>query len=384
MLKKQKRKTKNKVDYFLLIISAILIIWGVFTVGTTSFLLSLENFGQPWYYLSHQLLILGLGLALAFIIYCQPLERIKRIAPYLFLGNILLLFLVFIPGVGVRSGGASRWISIFGFPFQPSEFLKLTSILYLASWLEPRTKARQKQPVSGNTYKVFFQTLIPFIIIMSILILALILQPDMTTLGIICFTGFLMYFSANVPWWHNIALVFLGIGTFGVFLKTSSYRLSRFMSFLNPNIDPLGAGYQLKQASIALGSGKIFGIAQGFGFGLSRQKFGFLPEAITDSIFAIVGEELGFVGACLLIILFFIFLTKGITIALRHKQSFARFTALGITTWISFQALLNIGGITGVLPMGGIPLPFFSYGGSHLLTEIISVGILLNISKLSN
>ncbi len=373
-----KNKQKNKVDYFLLIISAILIIWGIFTVGTTSFFLSLKNFGQPWYYLSHQLLILGLGLLLAFVAYRQPLTKIQKIAPYLFLGNLLLLFLVFIPGVGVKSGGASRWISIFGFPFQPSEFLKLTSILYLSSWLSTKTKSKVKPE---NKVTDFFQTLLPFVIIMAVLILALILQPDMTTLGIICFTGFLMYFSANVPWWHTIVLLVTGTGAFALFLKTSAYRLARFMSFLNPANDPMGVGYQLKQASIAIGSGKIFGIAQGFGFGLSRQKFGFLPEAITDSIFAIVGEELGFIGASLLVVLFFIFLVKGITIALRHKQCFARFVALGITIWISFQALLNIGGITGVLPMGGIPLPFFSYGGSHLLTEVISIGLLLNISK---
>ncbi|MBZ9572984.1 FtsW/RodA/SpoVE family cell cycle protein, partial [Patescibacteria group bacterium] len=159
------------------------------------------------------------------------------------------------------------------------------------------------------------------------------------------------------------------------------YRLARIFSFFHPEADPLGISYQLKQALIAIGSGKIFGIEKGFGLGVSRQKFGFLPHSMSDSIFAIIGEEMGFIGCTILIVFFLVLAWRGLRIAYTSEKSFFQLLALGITVWIMLQTFFNIGGMIGILPLAGIPLPFFSYGGSHLIAEMIGVGILLNISK---
>ena len=224
--------------------------------------------------------------------------------------------------------------------------------------------------------------LIPFSVILAVLMFGLIMQPDMSTLVIICFTGVSMYLLASAPWWHIVCLGGAGAAFMVLFINTASYRLNRFLSFLQPHSDPMGKGYQLKQSAIAIGSGKIFGVANGFSLGLSRQKFGFLPEAITDSIFAIIAEELGFVGGLTLILLFLIFAWRGLKLAVKNINSFEGLLASGIVIWISLQALLNIGGIVGILPLTGIPLPFFSYGGSHIIAEMVGVGLLLNISKI--
>ena len=351
----------------LLIISSILLLWGLFTLGTASFPLSQQNFNSPWNYLIHQLSLIAIGLVFFLFFFKIKKEKLKQIAPYLFLFNLFLLILVFLPKIGMESKGASRWLDLGFFSLQPSEFLKITFILYLAAWLSGRTKKN----------KNWKETLLPFIIMLLVLVLILIFQPDMTTLAIIFIIGVLMYFFAPTPLWHTLAVIGGAVVTFGLFILTKPYRLQRLTTFLNPEADPLGKGYQVKQAAISLGSGKTFGI----GLGFSRQKFGFLPEAITDSIFAIVGEELGFLGCLILLSLFLSFCFLGLKLALKNKETFSGFVALGITVWICLQALLNIAGIVGIMPLGGIPLPFFSYGGSHIIAELIGLGILLNIAK---
>ena len=375
MLQKKTKATRQKLkpDYLILCVSTSLLVFGLFTVGTTSFALSLEQYGNAWYIFLHQILMVGIGGILGFVAYKLPLKFLRRIAPILFLLNLLLIFLVFFPGIGIGTKGAHRWLNLPGFSFQPSEFLKISFILYLSAWLSSKGKSKKE---NGQGI-----SLIPFLIVMGVLFVGLILQPDLTTLMIICLAGALMYFASKAPFWHYIVIVLLGGAGFLVFAKLEPYRWNRVISMLNPHLDPLGKGYQLKQAAIAIGSGKIFGVGDEFSFGLSRQKFGFLPESITDSIFAIVGEELGFLGAVFLISLFLFFCYKGLKIAKRNGQSFEGFLALGITCWITLQSLANIGGIAGILPLGGIPLPFFSYGGSHIMAELIGVGLLLNISK---
>ncbi len=366
------RKTKKTINFTLFIIIIILTLWGIFTLGTSSFPLSLKNFASPWHYLTHQLIMLFLGIILGIIAFLTPLEKLKKWSPYLFLFSLLLLIMVFIPSLGIKTKGASRWLNFHYFSIQPSEFLKITFILYLSAWLAGRKKIEKKN---------IFSQLIPFMIVLATLGFVLIKQPDMTTLFIIGSVGILLYFFSPAPFWHIISLLILGASSIIMFIVCSSYRFSRLVTFLNPSYDPLGRGYQIKQAGIAIGSGKIFGIGNGMSLGMSQQKFGFLPEATTDSIFAIIAEEMGFIGSIVLLFLFLFLCYQGLKIALKFKDEFAGFLALGITFWITIQAFCNIGGIIQILPLGGIPLPFFSYGGSHIMAEMIGCGILLNISR---
>lgn len=368
------REQKKRPDYVLLMVVFVLLGWGIFTLGTVSAPLSLENYGNAWYYFFHQILM-GLlpGLALAFICFRLPLNFLKKWGPWLFFLNLILLFFVFLPKIGVEIGGAKRWLGLGPILFQPSEFLKITFVLYLASWLSTKSGGARKSKKN--------QALIVFLIILAVLGFGLLSQPDMSTAGIILVTGILMYFAAPTPFWHSLLIILGGSGIVFGLIKIAPYRLARVLTFLHPETDPLGASFQLKQALIAIGSGRIFGIEQGFGLGWSRQKFGFLPHSISDSIFAIIGEEMGFIGCGILIFLFLVFLWRGLKIAAKAEKSFLRLLALGITSWLILQTFFNIGGMTGVLPLAGIPLPFFSYGGSHLIAELVGVGLLLNISK---
>ena len=206
-------------------------------------------------------------------------------------------------------------------------------------------------------------------------------QPDMSTFLIIVATALATYFVSKTPLWHTF-LVLLAVGGLVIILALfSPYRFSRITSFLHPFADPLGRDYQFHQAQIAIGSGKIFGNQGFFSLGMSQQKFGFLPSSMSDSIFAIIGEETGFVGSCFLIFLFLIFSWRGFKISMRAKSEFAKLLGFSITFWFIFQAIMNMGGINGLLPIAGIPLPFISYGGSHIISEMIGLGILLNISR---
>ena len=268
--------------------------------------------------------------------------------------------MVFLPIIGSAGQSAYRWIYL-GFSFQPSELLKLTLILYIAAWLASKRE----------------RTLLPFITIMGVVGLFLFLQPDISTLGVIGIIAVIMYFMAGTPIWHTLLMIMGGFATLVAIIQLAPYRISRLAVFLDPSLDPLGRGYQIKQALIGIGSGGLTGV----GLGLSFQKFGILPEPISDSIFAVFAEEMGFIGAFLLVALFLAFAWRALVIAKRTKDLFANLVAIGITTWITVQAFVNIGSMIGILPLTGIPLPFISYGGSALAVELLALGILLNISK---
>jgi len=366
----------RKPDYILIIVTGILLILGVLILTGISASLSHAKFGNPYYFLKHQV-FWGIipGLILGFFAFKIRLDLLKKWAPFLLLANLVLAAMVFLPKIGLRLGGANRWLSFGGITFQPSEFLKLTFTIYLASWLATRIS---QQKFSGEgTEKSFSKTLIAFLMMIGLVGGLLICQPDASTLGIILITGVLMYFLAGTPIWHIILIILIGIGGSFAAVKLEPYRMRRLTIFLNPEIDPLGLGYQIKQALIAVGSGGIFGL----GLGMSRQKFGFLPESMSDSIFAIFSEETGFLGAAIVIILLLLFFWRGFKISKRAKDRFGQLASFGLSSWITLQALINIGAMTAILPLAGIPLPFFSYGGSHLIAELIGVGILLNISK---
>lgn len=367
---------EGRPDYILLGATIILLILGILIITNVSASLSIESFGNPFYFLRHQI-IFGIlpGLILGFVAYKIRLDFLKKWAPVLLLINLVLLGMVFLPKIGMTLGGASRWLAIGPFTFQPSELLKLTFITYLASWLASRMP--QKKIAENHKRKDFSKTLIAFLIVIGIVSLFLIFQPDVSTLGIIILTAGLMYFLSDTPVWHSIFIILIGIGGILSLIKLAPYRMKRWTVFMNPDADPLGIGYHIKQALIAVGSGGIFGL----GLGMSRQKFGFLPESMSDSIFAVFSEEMGFLGAMILIFLFLIFLWRGFKVSKSAKDKFSQLLALGITGWIILQAFINIGSMTAILPLSGIPLPFISYGGSALITELMGVGILLNISK---
>lgn len=372
--KDKKYKKRGSIDYILFSIIVILIVWGLVTVSTVSFPASLKAHGTPWFYLFNQLIRLGIGFVIAIIFFKLPIDKVKKYSIIFFGINLLLLLLVFMPKIGIKIGGARRWVNLGVIVIQPSEFLKITFLIYLATWLNNRKQHKKN--------KALINTFLPFVFILAGLFAVLILQPDMSTLGIICISGLVMYFLAGTPLWHTFSLIGAGFVLVIIFIKLKAYRMARLLVFLDPGKDPLGMGYQLRQALIAVGSGGLLGIGTGLGLGMSRQKLGFLPEPMTDSIFAIMGEEMGFIGCVILISLFILFFFRVLMIFKNNpKASFESLIATGIGVWICFQAFFNIGGMLGLIPMGGVPLPFFSYGGSHIITEIASMGLLLNVSK---
>lgn len=363
-------------DYKLIIIISCLLVLGILILTSVSSILSQEKMGTTFYFLKHQA-IYGLmpGLILGGIIFAIPLSYLKKYFLGAFLINLGLVALVFLPKIGVGVfRGASRSLALGDFSIQPSEFLKLTAILYFASWLASRTDIDSKIKSAKKISKLNF---IAFLTVIGLISYLLIKQPDISTLAIIFTAVIVMYFSANTPLWHIIIVFTAAICGMIFLIVNASYRWNRIFAFLNPENDLMGIGYQLNQSLIAIGSGGF----SGQGFGMSAQKFGWLPHAISDSIFAIFAEESGFIGALLLITLFAIFFLRGVQISQSTRDNFAKLAALGITFWIVIQGFINIGSLIGLMPIVGIPLPFISYGSSHLISELAAVGLLLNISR---
>lgn len=360
----------HRPDYWLIGIVALLIFLGILILGSVSPAFSLESTGKTTHFLTHQIFF-GLipGLILSLAVFLLPLPLFKKYAHIALLISLALVAMVFLPKIGQGYGGAQRWLNLGLFSFQPSELLKVTFILYLAAWLSGRSSSKKR---SGTKY-----TLIPFLVVIGIISILLLNQPDLSTMFIIFVVGAGMYFLANTPLWHTLLLLLAGGLSLGVLIKIAPYRFSRLLIFLNPEMDPMGKGYQIKQALISVGSGGIIGV----GLGMSRQKFGFLPQSMGDSIFAVFAEETGLIG-CLIIISLFCFLGfRGWKIIKNSPDQFSRLVAAGVVLWITLQSFINIGAMTGILPLTGIPLPFISYGSSALISELIGIGILLNISK---
>jgi len=359
----------KKSDYFLITAVACLVLLGIAIITSVTAALAQEKFGSPAFYLFHHL-VLGLipGIILGFIVYKIPLSHLKKWIPLALLINLFLMALVFVPVIGLQLGNAKSWLNLGFTTFQPSEPLKLIFILYAASWLAARAR---------KTKNEFSATLLAFLAILGVITLLLAFQPDIGTLGIITITGFLMYFLADTPLKYTVVIFLGGLISLGIFIKTAPYRLNRFLVFLNLAKDPMGLGYQIQQALIAVGSGGIFGT----GLGMSIQKFGYLPEPMADSIFACFAEETGLVGCLMIVSLFLTITWLGFKIAQNAKNNFEKLTALGIVSWLSVQAFINIGAMLKILPLTGVPLPFISYGGSAMITELAGIGILLNISK---
>ena len=356
------------IDTFFFSISLLLLVFGLFILTSASLGISVERFGYPYYYIFHQIVFgLAPGILLMYVCSKIPYFVWKKWALPLILGAIFLMFLVFVPGLGFYHAGAKRWLDLGPVSFQPAEFLKFAYVLYLAAWLETRSK-------SISSFKF---GLLPFAIMSGFIASFLVLQPDIGTLGVLMATVLAMFFVSGGSVRQIFLLFLISLALLAVLIFIEPYRMDRLKVFLNPAEDPQGVGYQVNQALIAVGSGGFFGR----GFGLSRQKFSYLPEPIGDSIFAIFAEELGFLGSFFLIMFFLLFFLRGIWISFKSPDSFGKFLGAGILFSIIFQALINISATVGMMPLTGIPLSFVSYGGSALALTLAETGILLNISK---
>lgn len=358
----------KKINKNLLFVVLLLITFGLAMISSAGIAYSLSRFGDSYYFFKHQFFYGVLpGLFVLYVVQKIDYTFWRKISFPLFVLSIFLLILVFVPGVGSKVYGASRWLRLGPFSFQPSEMLKLSIIIYLAAWLESR----------AEKVKDFYEGLLPFLVVVGLVSFLLEKQPDMGTLGVIIFIAMSIFFVSGARLSHIFSMGTMGFLALWLLIKFESYRMDRFLVFLHPELDPRGIGYQINQALLAIGSGGIFGV----GLGHSLQKFNYLPEPVGDSIFAIIGEELGFLGILILLSLFLSLAIVGFRIAKNAPDHFSQLTAVGITAWITFQALINISAISGLIPLTGIPLPFISYGGTSLVFLLAGIGVMLNISK---
>ena len=362
----------HKPDKGLIIVIFALLISGLVILSSASLIISREKTGNPYSYFFHQL-IYGAAPGLILFFLCQKINYKfwRKIALIIFFCSLILMVLVFIPGLGYGRGEAQRWLIVGPISLQPSEFLKLGFVIYLAAFFS-RPACRQDRK---ETQKI--NTLIPFLAIMILTGGLVALQSNAGTLGLIAIVGFVIYFLSGAKLYQWITVIVCYALGFFILIKFFPYRMQRFIVFLNPNIDPQGISYQINQALLGIGSGGILGL----GLGHSQQKYNYLPEVMGDSIFAILAEEIGFVGSLIFICLFLILAFKGFRMAKTSPDGFGRLLAIGITSWLVIQTLINIAAITGLIPLTGIPLPFVSYGGSALVSVLAGAGILVNISK---
>jgi cell division protein FtsW len=356
---------KSRIAIFIL--TSLLIATGVVMIYSASAIYAYERYHDSGYYLKRHLLYLLIGLIATIGVMLFDYRRLKKWSRSILLASIILLILVLIPGVGREAGGARRWFKFFNFSFQPSEFAKLAVIVYLADFLS------RKQ----NKIKDFFYGFLPSAIGLGAVGGFVLLQPDLGTAVSIMVIGAIMYFVAGANMVYLLWGFILSVPLLYIMVFNVAYRRRRILAFLNPWLDPRGAGFQIVQSFLALGSGGLLGV----GLGKSQQKLFYLPASHTDFIFSIIGEELGLVGALAVVVIFILFLLNGAKIAFRAPDLFGQFVALGIVSKIGFEAAVNIGVTIGCLPTKGLPLPFVSYGGSALIFNMMAVGLLLNIGK---
>ena len=359
----------NKPDYKFLGIFGAIVLIGLAVLASASAVEGVERFDDGYYFLKHQLINGVLPGIILFLIFSKiDYHLIKKVAPIALGITVFFLVLVLIPGIGVSFGGARRWINVFGlFNFQPSELIKISFLVYLASWLSAK-----KDDIKKN--KDIFIT---FIFLLGVVSMLLLMEPDLGTLSVIIAFSFVMYFIAGGKLSH--IGIFLSIMAIGLMLMIliEPYRFDRFSVFLHPELDPKGIGYHVNQAMMAVGSGGILGL----GYGHSRQKYNFLPEVTSDSIFAIMAEELGLIVVMGIIFLFLNWLLRGINIARSAHDDFGKLLGAGIVAWIGYQTLAHIGANIALVPLTGVPMPFFSYGGTALASLFAAIGIMVNISK---
>jgi len=364
MTVKRIREASWRIDYFLIITVAALLIVGLMMVYSSTFDLAYKGFGDPAYFFRRQILWMVLGLGAMIVLARIEYQFWQRVAILLMAGALLLLGVVLVFG-NTRFGG-QRWL-LPGGSVQPSELCKLAVVIYIAAWLSSK----------GERIRQITYGLIPFSILIGLVTGLIMFQPDLSTAVLIALTGGAMFFIAGADLLQLAISLIFGGATFVFLVSQLPHSATRIAVFLDPNSDPNGIAYHIRQTLIALGCGGWTGV----GLGAGRQKFGYMPAAHTDAIFAVLGEELGLIGCLVVIGLFVALAYRGFKIALEAPDAFGTVLAAGLTCSLIIQALVNIAVVTATLPYAGVPLPFISYGGSSLVVALASVGLLLSISR---
>lgn len=359
---------RHGADPILMLVIVALCLFGLMMIASASAVVADRFRDDVYFFVKHQLFYGGLFGIPAFLIgFFTPYRSWRKLALPAIGLSLVLLILVFVPGIRLTYGGASRWIALGPLTLQPTEITKLAFIVYLAALIETK----------GADMHNFRKGIAPFLVIMGIIGSLIILQPDMGTLITIFFIAAAMIFAGGIRWRHLMLLLLGSAATIGILINTATYRVNRIITYLHPELDPRGVGYQINQALLAAGTGGWWGL----GLGRSRQKYQYLPEPASDSIFAIIAEELGFIRTSLVLLAFAVLAWRGFKIARSAPDLFGRLVGVGVTSWIVSQAFVNMGAALGVTPLTGIPLPFISYGSSALVSMLFASGILLNISK---
>lgn len=358
----------NAYSRILVNLSIILMVLGLIMLTSASAVLGEQQYGDVFYFVKRQIMQgVLLGCLAAIILARVPLDLLKKFSFILLVLNIIATLLCFISPFKV-SGQALRWVKIGPISFQPSEFLKITYPLFLAAFLE-KFSLTQRKKILAKPFLIFLFTL-------GLIALAIIKQPSTGTIVIIAAASILMYFVAGLSLKQILVLILIiCLGGFYI-IKTTPYRLARIMSFFKSE-DSQGNSYHITQALIGVGSGGWFGL----GLGKSVQKFNYLPESHTDAIFPIIAEELGFIGSTIVVVLFILLISIGFKITQKTQQEFSKFLATGLTSYLAIQIFINLGGMLHLIPITGVPLPFFSYGSSSLVTTLATIGLLYNIAK---
>ena len=366
---RQNRKARLKpADGTLTLILALLMMCGLLTLFSATYYKAVDQ-GDALLEVKKQLIGVGLGAFLMFLTSRIPYSfwQKPRVVMLALTGSFALLVLVLIPGIGVYVNGSRRWLNIAGLSFQPSELAKIASVMYLASTLSFRLKQVER----------LWKGILPLLVIPAAMFLLILQQPNLSTAGSIMIVAILMMMLAGAKWKHLSLMGVAGLAVGFAYAWVEPYRRERLLSFRNPFAQMSDEGYQLSQSLIAIGSGGLFGR----GLGQGRQKFSYLPYPESDFIFAIIGEDFGLFGCCVVILLFVAFAVAGMRIALNCQDRYGCLLAAGITAMISVQAFINIGVVVGILPTTGLPLPFFSAGGTSISLLMAAVGILFNISR---
>ncbi len=354
----------RKIELAHLVVLVLVTLFGLLMVYDSSSVIAFEQFGDKYNYIKDQLVWAMIGYTGFIFFYFFDYRKLFNFALPALLGALVLLFLVFIPGIGSEAKGASRWINIASFRLQPAEFVKLSLALYFAAWFSQKEKGR----------------FLAFSLLLGAILLLVMLQPDMGTASIILVEAITVYFLSGGSLLYFAAAIPVILGGGYLLIKSAPYRAARLASFLQVDRSIEDASYHVRQILIALGSGGLFGL----GVGNSIQKYSYLPESVTDSIFPIIAEEFGFVGSLILILALMFIVWRGFYIAATARDKFGKLLAGGIMSFIGAQILINLAAMTILLPLTGVPLPFISYGGSALIVNLSAMGIVFNISRQSH
>ncbi len=358
---------QRNIDTSMLLMTVALTCIGVVMVYSSSAIMATERFGDGFYFLKRQAVYTLVGFVVLCLATYFNYENWRKLAVISLLISIGLLALLLVPGFGVKVGGAVRWLRLPGMTLQPAELVKLTLVLYLAHSL-----TRKKEKVRSLT-----KGYLPYMIVLGVLLFLLLQQPDLGSSMIVAGVALVMLIVAGVRWLYILPTILMSLPVLYYLVMTSDYRRRRIMAFLDPWTDPYDSGFQIIQSMVAFGKGGV----TGEGLGVGQQKLFYLPEAHTDFIFSVIGEELGMVGVLVVAALFLLLVLSGIRIALQCQEPFGRNLAFGLSLLIGLEAFVNMSVCMGLLPTKGLTLPFISYGGTSLMTSLLAVGILLNISS---